>query len=400
MPINTKIDGSSGSIWEAGHWIRDSLASSISDAVSQIYGARNDADSGWQGEASGAFQTKMTMGGRRGEEFASAAETMAEKINNVGDALRRAHRDMEGIRSEADSAGLTVSGETIEDPGAAPPAAGPAPTAGESATPEAMRLHADAVDAERAHAKMVAAYRKAEQDAERVRQQWEETAQELATTSNSVGEKAWFTIADIAAGATVGAAAAIQGSILFKQSQAYLDDAANAMQHVKAYGEVVLDRQGLYQQLDRTQASTRAAAAAADDAAKATSKGHITGLKVGGALAVAGIAYDIAQGKPADQAIVSGAAGFGASVGMAVGIGAVVGGPVGAGIGAVVGAGVGVFTSGMVDSLYENGIGAAGQAASDGVEALADTGEAILDGATGAADAVAGGVKDAWDAIF
>lgn len=399
MPINTKIDGSPDSIWEAGQWIHDSLASSISDAVSQIYEARNNADSEWQGEASEAFQTKMTTGGRRGEEFASAAETMAEKINNVGDALRRAHRDMAGIRSEAGSAGLTVTGETIEDPGAAPPAAGPAPT-GESATPEAMRLHADAVDAERAHAKKVAAYRIAEQDAERVRQQWEETAQELATTSNSVGEKAWFPVMDIAAGATVGAAAAIQGSILFKQSQAYLDDAAKAMQHVKAYGGVVLDRQGLYQQLDRTQASTRAAAAAADDAAKATSKGHITGLKVGGALAVAGVAYDIAQGKPADQAIVSGAAGFGASVGMAVGIGAVVGGPVGAGIGAVVGAGVGVFTSGMVDSLYENGIGAVGQAASDGVEALADTGEAILDGATGAADAVAGGVKDAWDAIF
>jgi hypothetical protein len=60
------------------------------------------------------------------------------------------------------------------------------------------------------------------------------------------------------------------------------------------------------------------------------------------------------------------------------------------------GAGVGVFTSGMVDSLYENGIGEVGQAIEDGGQAVVNTGKAIGAGAS----AVAGGVKDVWDAIF
>jgi hypothetical protein len=47
----------------------------------------------------------------------------------------------------------------------------------------------------------------------------------------------------------------------------------------------------------------------------------------------------------------------------------------------------------MVDSLYEKKFGDVGQA-------IVDTGEAIADGISGAASAVAGGVKDAWNAIF
>ncbi|WP_159396483.1 hypothetical protein [Amycolatopsis sp. AA4] len=55
---------------------------------------------------------------------------------------------------------------------------------------------------------------------------------------------------------------------------------------------------------------------------------------------------------------------------------------VGAAVGAVGGSVVGVFTSGAVDSLYQNVIGAAGTAIADGAKAVADAGKTI-DGAAG-----------------
>jgi hypothetical protein len=140
--------------------------------------------------------------------------------------------------------------------------------------------------------------------------------------------------------------------------------------------------------------ASRAAAYSADDAAKAAaeteSKAGRIGLKVGGALAVAGVAYDIANGKPVGQAVVSGAVGFGASVAAGALVGSAIPVPVvGTAVGALVGAGVGLFASGAVDSLYQNGIGAVGGAIEDGTKAVADTGKAI-----------GGAVADAWDAIF
>lgn len=114
-----------------------------------------------------------------------------------------------------------------------------------------------------------------------------------------------------------------------------------------------------------------------------------------GALAVAGVVYDIvATDKPADQAIVSGAVGFAASVGAGMATGAAIGTfipfpVVGTVAGAIIGAGVGLFASGAVDALYENGIGAVGEAWDAGLDAVGETGAAI-----------GGLLEDAWDAIF
>ncbi|AQA02939.1 hypothetical protein BVC93_11405 [Mycobacterium sp. MS1601] len=59
-----------------------------------------------------------------------------------------------------------------------------------------------------------------------------------------------------------------------------------------------------------------------------------------------------------------------------------------AAVGAVGGAIVGIFASGAVDSLYQKGIGSIGDVMSDGVDAVADTGEAIGDLAKEARDAI------------
>ncbi|PRX44333.1 hypothetical protein B0I33_112211 [Prauserella shujinwangii] len=399
MPIDTRIEGDPASVTEVAAWVRDALASRVTDTASKIYDARNNADAGWHGPAAEVFRDRMTQGAQLTDEFAGTARKMAQKFDELAADPRRAKAEMERIRGEASEAGLTVDRSMIHDPGPAPGAPGPQPT-GDAATPEAMQAYHDAVRAQQAHDARVSAYEQARNDADAVRRAWQGSVETIAAEANSVGPKAWLTVSDVAGNTIAAAAGARYSSFLLEGARNYADDAAQALRHVRAYGDVVLDHKGFYTQLDRAQASTRASAALTDDATRATSRAKVSGLRLGGALAVGGIAYDIAHGKPVDQAIVSGGAGFAASVGAGAAVGTVIGGPVGTAVGAVIGAGVGVFTSGMVDSLYENGIGAVGQAIDDGAKAVTDTLEVVGDGIGDAASAVAGGVKEAWDAIF
>ena len=69
----------------------------------------------------------------------------------------------------------------------------------------------------------------------------------------------------------------------------------------------------------------------------------------------------------------------------------------------MVGAGIGIITSGMIDSMWENGVdnpGDVGDAIGDGWDEMTGTvgnaGDLIGD----AAGAVGGGIKDAWNAIL
>lgn len=404
MPIDTEIKGNPESIAAVASWVRDSLASAITEAVTHVYGARSDADSGWEGKAATAFQNKLSSAGRKGDEFVDAAKEMAQEFDDIAADLRRAQRTMADIRSDAASAGLTVDGYVIQGPGPAPAPAAPAPT-GDAATPASPAAHDQAVAAGESHAKKVEAYEKAEVEAEDARREWTTSVEELNQQSNSVAAQAWFSVTDIANATAAASVAQAQSSILLKQSTALLNDASQAVRHVGAmhdsYTGVVTDRKGMYQNLDRANSATRAAATAADDAVKASRLGERFALKAGGALAVAGVAYEISQGKDPVQASVSGAAAFGASVAVGAAVGSAIPVPVaGTVAGAIVGAGVGVFTSGMVDSLFENGVDDIGGAITDGAETVANVGEAIGGAVGDAGSAVAGGVKDAWNAIF
>lgn len=393
MPIDTKIDGRPETIEAAAAWVRNSLAAAITDAVSQIYSVRNRADSGWRGAAAEAFRDKMTGAGRTGDDFSESAVKMAQTFDDTAADLRGAQREMERIRTEAASAGLPVNERTIQDPGPAPPAAGAAPT-GEAATPVSVAAHDQAAQAVEAHARKVAAYQQAKIDADDVRVKWRASAEAITKVSNTTAAQAWFSVTDIANSTAAAAAAQAHRSVLLKHSTALLNDANQAMRHISAvhdgYTGIVTDRKGMYQNLDRARASTQAAGTAADDAAKATKLGEKFTLKAGGALAAAGVVYEISQGKDPVQATVGGVASFGASVAVGAGVGSLIPVPVvGTAAGAIVGAGVGVFTSGMVDSLFENGVDEIGGAIEDGAKAVADVGSAI-----------GGGVKDAWNSVF
>ncbi|WP_410604956.1 hypothetical protein [Amycolatopsis sp. lyj-90] len=387
MGIDTKIEGNPESVRGAGHWLRDSLAKSVSEAATQIYNARNSADAGWGGEGGQAFRAKMTTGAEKTDQLSAAAKAAAQNFDTYAADLHRAQEDMRKVRERAAGAGLTVNGEVIVDPGKGPSAPGAAPT-GEAATPEAVKSHNDAVTASNAHAAKVTAYNTAKTESDAARHIAKLAGDTLKNVWQDVTQKWFLVVGDLTSGAA-GTLAAKHSSILGKQAKFLSEESAKFLERARTAPAGTPASQ-IYRDVDLG----RTAAAQADDvaaAAKSTDANAAKwGLRAGGALAVAGVVYDIANGKPAAQAIVSGGVGFGASVAAGAAIGTLIPVPVvGTAVGAIGGAVVGVFASGMVDSLWTNGIGDVGGAIEDGAEAVGNAGKAI-----------GGLAKDAWDAIF
>lgn len=387
MPIDTKIEGNPESVRGVAHWLRGSLGTCVADAASMIYNARNAADAGWQGDAGEAFRVKMTDGAKKTDNLATAASDCAQQFDDYAVELQRALADMGRVRETAAAAGLVVRGDIIEDPGPPPPSPGPAPS-GSAATPEAVAAHNDAATAAASHANLVEAYNSANHGANAARIVARLAADTLKNVWSDVTSKWFVVIGDLANGAA-GTLAAKHSSILTKQSKFLSDDAAKFLERAKT-APAGSPASQIYKDFD----ASRAAAYSADDAAKAAAKTEATAgriaLKVGGAFAVAGVVYDIMNGKPVEQAVVSGGVGFGASVAAGALIGSAIPVPVlGTAAGALGGAVVGVFASGMVDSLYQNGIGAVGDAIEEGAKAVGDAGAAVGDLA-----------EDAWDAVF
>ncbi|GAB3502680.1 hypothetical protein [Amycolatopsis cihanbeyliensis] len=387
MSIDTKIEGNPENVRGVSNWLRDSLAAGVSDAAGQIYQARNSADAGWQGEAGEAFSGKMTTAARKTDELAAAANTAAQNIDTYAAELHRAQEDMRGVRERAAAAGLMVNGDLIEDPGKGPPAPGAPPT-GDAVTPGAVSAHNDAVAASNAHASKVAAYNTAKTESEAAKHIAKLAAETVKNAWQDIKQKPLLAVGDLTNG-TAAALAAKHASILGKQAKFLSEESVKLVERARA-APAGTNASQIYRDFD----AGRAVAYQADDVAAAAKNvdGNAAkwGFRAGGALAAAGVVYDIANGKPVAQAVTSGAVGFGASMAAGAAVGSFIPVPVaGTVVGAIVGAGVGVFTSGMVDSLWENGVGAVGDAIEDGLDAVGDT-----------AEAVGGVIGDAWDAIF
>ncbi|MCV7363097.1 DUF1269 domain-containing protein [Mycolicibacterium neworleansense] len=297
----------------------------------------------------------MASGATKVDGLKTAVASGAQTIDEFAAELERAQTEMQTIRDVAMNAGLSVDGFIIQD-------------SVEDATVDAYNAAFHAAEAARTIEKL---------GADTLKNAWAD----LRT-------KWFFVVADLING---GAATLVDLNVstMAKHSKFLADESARTLALAKS-APAGTPAAMIYRDIDHA----RSLANQADDVAKGAQStkanaGRI-GLKVGGGLAVAGVVYDIANGKDVDQAIVSGAAGFGASVAAGALIGTAIPVPVvGTAVGALVGAGVGIFTSGAVDSLYQNGIGSLGTAISDGASAVADTGRAV-----------GGLVKGAWDAIF
>jgi hypothetical protein len=302
----------------------------------------------------------MESGATKVDVLDTAITSNAQVLDDFAAELQRAQSEMQTVRDAAMNAGLSVDGFIIQD-------------AVEESTVDAYNAAFHAAEAARTIAKI---------GADTVKNAW-----------TDLRTKWFFVVADLINGGAAAALVDVHVSTMMKHSDYLAGEAARTMNAAKS-AAAGTPAALIYRDVDHA----RALAHQADDVAKAADStkanaGRI-GLKLGGGLAVAGVVYDVANGKDVEQAVVSGAAGFGASVLAGTATGALIGSAipipgVGTAMGAVVGAGVGIFTSGAVDSLYQNGIGSLGDAISDGATAVTDTGKAI-----------GGLAKGAWDAIF
>jgi len=355
MTIDTKIDGNPDAVAGVAEWLRTTLANKIKHTVDDINSAKTLAGSDWHGVASDAFVSRMTSGVAKADGLHSAVVSSADAIDHFADELRRAQSEMKTIRDNAQGEGLSVDGFVINDPD----------------TTDKIPAYATALSAT---------------DAARTVEKF--AADTLKNVWADLSGKWFFVVGDLINGAA-GTLVAAHSSTLLKQSKFLAEESEKFLNLAKAAPEGSAAAL-VYRDFD----ASRALANSADDAAKAAASAESTagrvGLKLGGAMAIGGVVYDIANGKDVDQAIVSGGVGFGASVLAGAAIGTAIPVPVvGTAVGAVGGAVVGIFASGAVDSLYQNGIGAVGDAISDGASAVANTGKAI-----------GGLAEDAWNAIF
>lgn len=391
LPIDTRIEGSPDGVRATAGWLRSILADEISQTVDSIYSARNTARGGWEGLSGDAFVARMSSGATNADGLETATVDSAQAMDDYAAEMQRAQNDMQRIRDDAASAGLTVDGFVIREPGPAPPDPGSPPT-GSAATPAAVSNYNAAVAATDRHARLVAAYNTALSDAAAARRVEKVATGYLNDVWEGVESKWSFVVGDLINGVAGGLAAA-HASTLLKQSKYFADESAKYMNLAKTAppgSPAAL----VYRDYDHARAFARGAEDTAKTAGKVDSKAGRVGLKVGGALALGGVVYDVANGKDVDQAIVSGGAGFGASVAAGALAGAALGSlvplpGVGTVAGAAVGVVAGVFTSGAVDSLWENGMDSVGDAIGDGADAVVDTSKAI-----------GGLAESAWNAVF
>ncbi|RVW05984.1 WXG100 family type VII secretion target [Rhodococcus spongiicola] len=388
MSIDTRVEGNPDSIRTVASWLRDTLAPALSEGVDELYRARNTAQSGWEGAAGDGFASRAGSSAAKAEDLVDAVTSYAQEFEDTAAELQQTHDRMREIRETASEAGLRISGDVIEEPGPAPADPG-APPAGTAATAVAIESYNLAVIAFDRYAELVRAYEAAQRDAEAEREDWAFALQTLTNVWSTVTGKWFFVAADLvngAAGYLAGrhvAALTEQAKFLSQEADKFLELARTAPEGSPA--------SLVYRDLDLSRALKEGAEEAAASALKSEATSGRIGLRVGGALSVASVAYDIYDGKPVEQAVVSGAAGFGASLAAGAAAGAVVGSAVpglGTAVGAVVGLGAGLFASGAVDSLYQNG-GDVSDAIGAGFDAVGDAGTAV-----------GGLAKDAWDAVF
>lgn len=419
MSVDTEIQGSPAAIEGAAHWLRSSLAAELTDAADRANDARRSADGSWNSEAGDEFVGVMARARGKIDDLEGAVRTMADDLDKFAGKLRRAQEQMGDVRTEARGADLTVNGFVVEDPGAGPVR----PPDGFEGTPAEVDAHNGRVAAYDAHQDKIRAYNAASAEASRIDRYYATACRDLQDQYTPGQHAAWLLtvgdiLGDVAAGA-IGVDIASKKSNLHGRAQGLLDEATRMIDDLQAHPERYLKRKWfLFQTLDeaRLEADRLAIAGKLDEAQDLLDQsrrlddaraprylgrfGRVLG-PIGFGL---GVFNDYQEGESTTQVAVSQgvstglgvAAGIGASAASGAAVGAMfgsvvpgVGTAVGAVVGTAVGAGVAIFADGAIDSLFENGPDV-GQAWDEGVDALADTGDAIVDGVSGVAETVGG----------
>lgn len=415
MSVDTEITGQPASVSAAATWLRDRLATELKQASDRLNEARRDAQSSWDSEAGGQFAASMTQGRNAVDDLERAARKLGEDLDDFAGRLRACQDDMQDVRSEAAAAGLSVSGFVIADPGPGPAR----PPDGFVGTEAEVAAHHQRVAAYDAHQQLILAYQRAAGEAARIDRQYATACRDLQEQYTPGQHASWIVTVGDVLGSTAEAALGV--SLVAKRSKLYgragelLDDAKRAIDDLQSHPERYLKRRWLFfrtldeARLDADRLAIQGKLDEADELLRRSSQLDEARLprylgragKVLGPLGIGlGVYNDYQEGESNVQIAVSqgGSAlagiGAGAATGAAVGatVGSVfpgVGTVVGAGVGTIVGAGVAIFTDGAIDSLFENGPDV-GEAFDAGVDALEDTGSAIVDGVSSVGGAIGG----------
>jgi uncharacterized protein YukE len=383
VPIDTTVNGDPESIRGAARWLTSSVQAQVRAVADDLTRVRAAAGAAWVGQAGAAFGRRMAAGVPKADGLADAAGRAACALTHCADELARIQQFMAGVRAEAAAAGLVVTGAVIQEP-VRPPDVPPTVLR----TPAEVAAYDQAVAAVREYDRLAAAYARAAQGhAQGVTalKLWVDT---LKNVWGDLTSKWFFTVGDLAGGGGEALAAA-HASVLGQESRRLAADGAKALERFRTASRGTPARL-MYADWDSAARLSSRSGELAESAGRVESTAGKVALRVGAGLAVAGVVYDIHNGKPVEQAVVSGAAGFASSVAAGALIGSLIPVPVvGTVLGAAGGAVVGLFVSGAVDSMYQNGVFSVRQAFSGGQEALEDTGHAIV-----------GLGEDVWDAIF
>jgi hypothetical protein len=419
VSIDTEITGSPGSIEGAATWLRGSLEPELTAAADAANSSRRGAETGWSSVAGDEFAGTARRIRDTSDDLAAAAKTMAGDLDDFAGKLRRAQDQMADVRSTARGAGLTVYGFVVQHPGEGPAR----PPDLFEGTPEEVEAHNRRVATYDAHQDLLQAYYDAESEAARIDRYYATACRDLQNDYLPGTHAAWIvTLGDIvgeSAAGVIGATISLERSRLLHSAQDLVDEATRAVEDLQAHPERYMKRKWFFfQTLDgaRLEADRLAIQGRLDEAEdllrNADELADSRALrylgragKVLGPLGIGlGVYNDWQEGETTTQIAVSqgvsagvgAAAGFGATVGTAALIGATAGSVVpglgtaaGAVVGTVIGAGVAIFADGAIDSLFENGPDV-GQAWDEGVEALQDTGDAIVDGVSSVGETIGG----------
>jgi hypothetical protein len=387
VSIDTEITGSPASIRASAEWVGGTLRPAVTGGVDAFAGARTEAGGDWRGEAGAAFEGAMGRAVTAAEALREAVVSVRTTFQDYAGSLESCQQRMESIRADARSAGLTVSGFVIQSPGAGPTRPGTPPP---DASQGQVDAHNSAVAAYDAHQDKIRAYNDLVARAEEVWADIERAWERVSAADRAMDGPTWgFNLTSVAGG-LAGALVDVHASALRGNARYFADLSAEHLDRLRSSTRVPNAAQ-FYDDLDHWRST---AASSADDLARASrlaNVGRFAPVALGGALAVGGIFYDMhgPNQESAGQAVTSNLGGFAASVGTGALVGTAIGGPVGTVVGTVVGAGVGIFTSGMIDELWENG-GDVGDAVLAGADAVVETGEAIADVGGAIVDGIGG----------
>ncbi|NKU56348.1 hypothetical protein GS881_23320 [Rhodococcus hoagii] len=144
------------------------------------------------------------------------------------------------------------------------------------------------------------------------REVWAFSLQTLANVWSDIMGKWFFIVADLVNGAAAYLAA--RHVIALKEQAKFLSKEAEKFLELARTAPAGSPASVIYRDLDLSRVLKEGADDAAASAIKSEANAGRIGFRVGGALSAAGVAYDIYNGKPVEQAVVSGAGGFGASL--------------------------------------------------------------------------------------